>query len=209
MLRFLFVASVALSLAACSSSEPGPDEPAPAAARPAEVAKPRRPKGLPEGHVQFSLTDADLKADVLPLFRAQVGVAITWDGDPREVRNLRLAQPVEWQAALDLVCRYTRTHLTRNYKGEYVLKDGYGGDLDGGLVGGDVGGGSRGSSGGGSSGGRSAGGSAGGGAAGGGSGGAETFNGSYGTGGAPSAYSGGDTARQLLQGTTTRNSGRR
>lgn len=102
------------------------------------------PSERPAGTVLFSVEDADLSGDVLPLFEQQVGVRISYVGPARTV-SLRLTQPLDWEHALDLVCRFTGTHLARDYKGELELRSRFGGklprqaetefdDLDGQLV---------------------------------------------------------------------------
>ena len=199
---------LAVALGPGCASEPAAPEPAPAATAkaPARKPAPQRPRGLREGQVLFSVASADLRGEVLPLFESQAGVKIIWEGPPKQV-SVRLSAPLDWELAMDLVCRFTRTHLTKDYRGRYVLKEGWGGDLGGGeTLTGVRRSGAAPAAGGGAS--RAGGGASGGGASGGATS-SETYDGSYGTGGNPDAYSGGQTARDLLKGTTTRSSGGR
>lgn len=117
---------VALLLAGCASTE----EPARSAPPPPvdDAAAPPPSPPRRSDQVLFSVTQADLATQVLPLFEQQVGVVIRWHGDPRTV-TLRLTQPLHWEEALELVCQFTRTHPMRDYQGRIVLKDGWGGDL--------------------------------------------------------------------------------
>lgn len=157
---------------------------------------------LPARHVKFSVKDADLKDEVLPLIEKQAGVRILWAGSSRRVKRLRFSEPVHWEDAMALVCQFTNTHLTRDYQGRRVLRHGYSGTLEsntkprsgrGGGSGPQAGRGSATqptrSRGGGT---RRAG--------------ATTWENTYG--GSPSNSSG-DTAKRLLKGTTTRHSGGR
>lgn len=126
-------------LAGCSSAEPEPSKPAaPAqAARPAGVtasspaaaapAPAPRSRGLPAEHVMFTVERRPLD-EVLLIFESQVGIKVTWKGEPRPI-SLRLTQPTPWQDALGLVCQFSDTHLARDYQGRWQLKDGYGGTL--------------------------------------------------------------------------------
>ncbi|RMG17784.1 MAG: hypothetical protein D6731_03445 [Planctomycetota bacterium] len=92
------------------------------------------PKAPPEApakraeEVCFSVDDAPLRGEVLPIFARQAGVSIRWDGPEKRVR-LRLVRPVHWTVALDLICRSAGVHLARDYRGKFVLKSGYGGSL--------------------------------------------------------------------------------
>lgn len=78
--------------------------------------------------VQFKVKRVGLRAVVLPLFEEQAGVKIKWNGEERQL-SLRLTSPMPWRDALDLVCRFTNTHLTEDYRGRLILKDRYGGTL--------------------------------------------------------------------------------
>src|SRR5690606_37216299 len=111
--------AASLALGGCAAEEPAP-APEPVAAdmdAPAPVAHRRNEQVL------FSVTGADLATQVLPPFEQQVGVVVRWQGGPRTL-TLRLAQPVRWEEALNLVCQFTRTHPTRDYQGRIILKDG-------------------------------------------------------------------------------------
>lgn len=154
MRHLLLVLSLSL-LAACSSEEPAP-EPAPevvaAEAAPAPQAnqkpKPkakrkrrrrtrkgkgkrrkRPPKRIPEGHVYVAFHKADLKSQVLPVIESQAGIKITWLGSRRQI-NLPLKRTLPFAEAMDLICRFSDTHLVRAYSGRYELRDGYQGQLD-------------------------------------------------------------------------------
>ena len=172
--------------------------------------EPKKTGYLPQGHVLFDVKRADLKTQVLPLFLNQAGVEIKWGGPPREV-TMRLLKPVHWRDALSLVCRFSDTHLVRDYTGRWVLRDGWSGDLDGNIpeekggpppspTGANVAARRSSTSGGASGGGarpaRSSSGSA--------PSGAQTWQNNYGGG----DNAAGRTARGLLKGTTTRHSGR-
>lgn len=131
---------VALLLTACASEEPPP--PPPSAPPPDQgyigsadgrAPEPRSSTRVPAGHMLVNVTKADLSTEVLPLFEQQVGVTITWHGDPRPV-TLRLTQTMPWDEVLSLVCQFTRTHATKDYQGRLVLKDGWGGDLGDGDI---------------------------------------------------------------------------
>lgn len=121
-------------VSACATSE----EQAPAATAPDEGARgqvgavdgsgPAQPGRRRADHILIDVAKADLATQVLPLFEEQVGLTIVWRGDPRQL-TLRLTQPVPWEEALSLVCQFTRTHPTRDYQDRIVLKDGWGGDL--------------------------------------------------------------------------------
>jgi hypothetical protein len=120
-----------VALMGCSSSEEAPrkkpkltKEQAKARAKQRRTAPP--PPEIPE--VKFTFKKAKLRKQVLPEFERQAGVRITWDGPERKV-SLRLTRPVPWPEALHLVCQFTNTHLTKDYQGRYLLKDGYGGTL--------------------------------------------------------------------------------
>lgn len=202
----------------CSSSSSEP-EAAPQATKKKRGRRKRRatkqpPKQegfLPRGHVLFDVKKADLKTQVLPLFFRQAGVEIKWSGPPRAV-TMRLLKPVHWRDALSLVCRFSDTHLVRDYTGRWVLRDGWSGDLDGNIpeekggpppssTGANVAARRSSTSGGASGGGarspaRSSSGSA--------PSGAQTWQNNYGGG----DNAAGRTARGLLKGTTTRHSGR-
>jgi hypothetical protein len=125
----------------CSSSEPAPEGQTTAKKRKKKRKKknkrskkkvervPPRMQSLPEGHVLFTVKKADLKLEVLPIFEAQAGKRIVWSGEPRKV-SLRLLKPIHWEDALDLVCQFSRTHITRDYSSNrLVLKDGWSGRL--------------------------------------------------------------------------------
>lgn len=176
--------------------------------------EPKKTGYLPRGHVVFDVKRADLKTQVLPLFLDQAGVEIKWGGPPREV-TMRLLKPVHWRDALSLVCRFSDTHLVRDYTGRWVLRDGWSGDLDGEIPeekggppasnsggvaarGGGRSSGSSGSSRGATSSGSSRSSSN--------NSGKQTWENTYGGG---SDNAAGRTARGLLQGTTTRHSGRK
>lgn len=127
--------SASLLLCACSSEEKAPPPPPPPpTTRPADPAPPPppAPKKAPET-VVLSVRQADLATVVLPEFERQVGVKILWLGDPRPV-TLRLTQPMHWTEAMKLVCQFTKTHLTTDYQGRRVLKDGWGGELGDGDI---------------------------------------------------------------------------
>jgi hypothetical protein len=133
--RTLLCAS--LLLCACSSEEKAPPPPPPpASTRPVDsppaAAAPQAQKQAPETIV-LSVRQADLATVVLPEFERQVGVRIIWLGDPRAV-TLRLTHPMDWHEALKLVCQFTKTHLTTDYQGRKVLKDGWGGELGDGDI---------------------------------------------------------------------------
>jgi hypothetical protein len=137
MLRRALLLSTSLLLCACSSEEKAPPPPPPRpttrAADPAPAAAaPAAQKKAPETIV-LSVKQADLATMVLPEFERQVGVKILWLGDPRPV-TLRLTQPMHWHEALKLVCQFTKTHLTTDYQGRKVLKDGWGGELGDGDI---------------------------------------------------------------------------
>ncbi len=173
---------------------------------------PKAPRDIPAGHVLFDVKRADLKTQVLPIFLSQAGVEIKWGGPPREV-TMRLLKPVHWRDALSLVCRFSDTHLVRDYTGRWVLREGWSGDLDGdipeekgGTPPSSSGGGvaARGRAGGGSSAGSGSSSSRSSGSSAGNSGGKPTWENTYGGG----DNAAGRTARGLLKGTTTRHSGR-
>ncbi len=198
---------LALGWVGCASEEPAPEPAAaPAPARRATIettggAAEAAPAKRRPGEVLFRFEKADLARVVLPEFERQAQVKVLWDGEPREV-TLRLHQPMPWRQALELVCQWTKTHVTKDYQGRLVLKPGYGGTLDDGAQAGS-----------GQQGGRSTGRASSG--ARGSSGGAATSAGASGA--APAgdrgipqptgAYSGGDEAGRLLRGTTTTRSG--
>jgi len=96
-----------------------------ASGQPAE----RRSREIPAGKVLFSVQDADLMTEILPLIEEQAGVSIRYRGKPRSV-SLRLVEPIGWEEAIELVNRFTKTHLTRDYQGRFVLKSKYGGEPD-------------------------------------------------------------------------------
>lgn len=121
-------------LSGCASEEQAPPPPPPTNTRPADppVAAPATKAASAEMMV-LKVQKADLATVVLPEFERQVNVKIIWLGDPRPV-TLRLTQPVHWQEALKLVCQFTKTHLTTDYQGRKVLKDGWGGELGDGDI---------------------------------------------------------------------------
>jgi len=154
MRYLLLVLSLSL-LAGCSSEEPAP-EPAPeVAVVPAESAPAAKPKkktktkkkrrrrtkkglkkkrkrpakSIPEGHVYLSFNKADLKTQVLPAIERQVGITITWLGSRRQV-SLQLKRSLPFTEAMDLICRFSDTHLVKAYSGRYELRDGYQGQLE-------------------------------------------------------------------------------
>ncbi|MBL4845699.1 MAG: hypothetical protein JKY65_09245 [Planctomycetes bacterium] len=90
--------------------------------------KQREARAIPEGHVYLAFTKADLKTQVLPVVSAQAGVEIVWRGDARRV-HLPLKRTLPWLDAMDLICRFSDTHLVRAYTGRYELRDGYQGQL--------------------------------------------------------------------------------
>jgi hypothetical protein len=130
---------VALLLTACASEEAAPPPPPAPPADQGYVGsadgrvREQRSSRVPAGHMLVNVTKADLSTEVLPLFEQQVGVTITWHGDPRPV-TLRLSQTMPWDEILSLVCQFTRTHATKDYQGRLVLKDGWGGDLGDGDI---------------------------------------------------------------------------
>lgn len=141
----------ALLLLGCSSEEPAPEPeiaatsaaPEPKAARKktkrkrmrhrtkqkGKRRKKRPAQAVPEGHIYLNLRNADLKTQVLPLLENQKKVEIVWLGGPRTV-NLPLKRTLPWEEAVDLVCRFSDTHLVRVYTGRYELRDGYKGQLE-------------------------------------------------------------------------------
>ncbi len=40
-----------------------------------------------------------------------------------------MIKPMEWREALELICQFTGTHVTTDYQGRLLLKNGYGGTL--------------------------------------------------------------------------------
>lgn len=114
----------ALVVGCGSHPKPAPKKPS------APVEQP--PEELPEvskpGMVLFRASKASLRGEILPKFEEQAGVRITWTGSERLV-SIRMIHPMEWREALELVCQFTRTHVTTDYQGRLVLKDGYGGTL--------------------------------------------------------------------------------
>ena len=213
----------ALLVSGCSSSEGGrKTSTRKTKVKPKHSPRPKvtpKKRGMPPGHVHFSVRKADLKTEVLPYFARQAGVRVRWNGAPREVRSLSFAKPIHWRTAMDLLCRFTRTHLTKDYQGRYLLKEGWGGHKEPALERnkpGDTqtppGLSRRGSSGSSSSGSSSSGRSSAGSSSSSGSSpsssgsGRATYSGSYGK-GKQDAYSGGKRARSLLKGVGTRNSG--
>jgi hypothetical protein len=128
-----------LSLGACASEEPPPPPPPPPApprlyvGSSGQAPAPSESERRRAGTMLFTVKDADLSSDVLPLFQQQANVAITWIGEPRKI-SLRLTQPMPWEDALDLVCQFTKTHPARDYQGRLVLKDGWGGTLGSGEM---------------------------------------------------------------------------
>tara|TARA_R110002072_G_scaffold202998_1_gene360961 strand:- start:43 stop:744 length:702 start_codon:yes stop_codon:yes gene_type:complete len=154
-MRYLFLVLSLSLLAACSSEEPTP-EPAPeVAALPAEPAPAAKPKSkkrrtknrrrrtkkgvkkrtkrpaqeIPDGHLYLAFNKADLKTQVLPAIESQAGIKITWLGTRRQV-NLSLKRSLPFAEAMDLICRFSDTHLVRAYSGRYELRDGYKGQLE-------------------------------------------------------------------------------
>lgn len=99
---------------------------------PAPVEEELQPEVIGEtakpGMVMFRVKKAPLRKEVLPKFEQQAGVKITWTGSERLV-TIRMIQPMEWREALELVCQFTRTHVTTDYQGRLLLKNGYGGPL--------------------------------------------------------------------------------
>lgn len=79
--------------------------------------------------VMFSVRDADLATEVLPLFERQVGIRIEYDGPARKV-TLPLVRPLDWELALELVCQFTDTHLVEDFKGRLVIEEGWVGRLE-------------------------------------------------------------------------------
>lgn len=207
---------VALLLTACATEEAAPPPPPPPPPDQGYVgsadgrAPEQRSSRVPAGHMLVNVTKADLSTEVLPLFEQQVGVTITWHGDPRPV-TLRLTQTMPWDEILSLVCQFTKTHATKDYQGRLVLKDGWGGDLgDGDIRALQAQGAATVSSRGGQRGGSRGGAGGGAGSNPGWSGGSAPASGGGGSGsGIPEptgAYSGGAEAGRLLRGANTRTS---
>ncbi len=80
------------------------------------------------GEVLFNLRQADLTSEVLPLIERQAGVKVRYSGPPKTV-DLRLVRPLDWEAALELIGKFTGTHLATDYQGRFVLKPKNGGEL--------------------------------------------------------------------------------
>lgn len=80
------------------------------------------------GEVLLNLRQADLTSEVLPLIERQVGVKVRYSGPPKTV-DLRLVRPLDWEAAVDLIGKFTGTHLATDYQGRFILKPKNGGDL--------------------------------------------------------------------------------
>mgnify|MGYP007046931938 CR=1 FL=1 len=126
--------------AASDASPAAAAEPEPAA-KPAKKRKRRRTrsgytkradksKEIPAGHVYLGvLKKADLKTQVLPAVSTQAGVVIVWHGEPRSL-TITLKRALPWLEAMDLICRFTDTHLVRAYTGRYELRDRYVGELN-------------------------------------------------------------------------------
>lgn len=135
--KLLFVASLCL-LTACASGDPEPDPKPRVSKRDQKIRKGKRAKATEKrvappvvveaDMVQFEVNKADLRYEVLPLIRKQAGVHIRYSGPPRTV-TLRLLKPIHWRDAMRLVCQFTRTHLVRNYQGQFALEDGWSGEL--------------------------------------------------------------------------------
>jgi hypothetical protein len=87
-----------------------------------------RPRRLKPGEVLFHLEDADLSSVVLPLLEEQAGIKLGLQTKSRPV-TLRLVQPVHWETALELVCRFADVHVTKNHAGKIVVRNSYGGQL--------------------------------------------------------------------------------
>lgn len=210
-MRHLAAAALLLLFGCGSSDEAEERPPAPAKApakQPAPASQPQptentRPR---VALVHFTVKDADLATEVLPLFERQAGIKALWTGDPRKV-TLRLVKPIPWPDALDLVCQFTKTHPTRDYQDRLVLKNGWGGSLGDG----DLRALERKSASNGRTGGSSGASSGGGGGAGWDDGSRPASSGGSG-GGIPQptgAYSGGEEAGRILRGTGTTSSGPR
>lgn len=71
--------------------------------------------------------------EVLEQVEGQTGARIRWEGDERRL-SLRLVRAMPLSEAIDLICQFTDTHLTRDYQGRLWLKDGWGGDLGDGTL---------------------------------------------------------------------------
>jgi hypothetical protein len=87
-----------------------------------------RPRRLKPGEVLFHLENADLSTVVLPLLEEQAGIKLGLQTKSRPV-TLRLVQPIHWEAALDLVCRFANVHVTKDHAGKIVVRNSYGGEL--------------------------------------------------------------------------------
>lgn len=88
------------------------------------AAQPQR--RMPQGHVLFHFNKADLTTVVIPAFEKQAGIMLRWEGPPRTV-TLNMIQSMPWQDALDLVCQFSKTHTVRDYQGHMRLEDGWSG----------------------------------------------------------------------------------
>lgn len=116
--RLLAAVLIPAACLACSSGpEPEPTEQsaplqapeeAPPAVEEAEAAAPAPADS--SAAVSFTVTDADLAAEVLPLFYQQAKILVVWRGEPRKV-SLSISAPLPWKTALQLVCRFTKTVL--------------------------------------------------------------------------------------------------
>ncbi|HBP19441.1 MAG TPA: hypothetical protein DEA08_16835, partial [Planctomycetes bacterium] len=89
-----------------------------------------RPLELGPGEVFFRFDEADLTTEVLPLIRQQVGLRVRYRGPARAV-TLRLTAPMHWEQALELIARFSNTHLKRGAKGKLELRNRYGGKTEG------------------------------------------------------------------------------
>ena len=65
----------------------------------------------------------------MPAIESQVGIKITWLGTRRQV-SLSLKRSLPFAEAMDLICRFSDTHLVKAYSGRYELRDGYKGQLE-------------------------------------------------------------------------------
>lgn len=82
------------------------------------------------GEVYFKFDEADLTTEVLPLLNRQVGLRVRYRGPARAV-TLRLTAPMHWKQALDLIARFSNTHLKRGADGKLELRNRYGGKAEG------------------------------------------------------------------------------
>lgn len=95
------------------------------------------PVELGPGEVYFKFDEADLTTDVLPTLQDQAGIRVRYRGPARAV-TLRLTAPMHWEQALNLIARFSNTHLKRGAQGKLELRNRFGGkpehrydDLDG------------------------------------------------------------------------------